>query len=398
MLTLSEPEVVPDVEPTLEALPAAEPLAIAAAESPAAWWRPWVSTPALLGMSFLLFFIASATNGVDAPPRVAVAVAIAGMVLFGVTVVLALFRAIFGIFDLGRGIYAGTADDVVVSVLRILGNLLMAGFGMLVAYISTVGFARGRQLRRFGRVLLPGLRTSRDWAAPEIVVDNASAPAGLADQWRENGKTEHASVAAFARLTLDLMALGAPPALIVAANGDSLDEIRHTELCFSIARALDGQSVSPGPFPQAQRVSTLPRSRTLALAQLAVDSLVDGALHEGVSARIIAKLAPRCEVPAVRAALKEIAADEGRHAAHGWAVVAWCLEEGGRPVGSALLGAIRVLPKEMRSDLPVAAVSGEWVRWGIHDHRLESEEYAAALAHVTARVRAMVSAPARAAA
>lgn len=31
-----------------------------------------------------------------------------------------------------------------------------------------------------------------------------------------------------------------------------------------------------------------------------------------------------------RAILKEIAADEGRHAAHGWDVVAWCLAEGHR--------------------------------------------------------------------
>ena len=76
---------------------------------------------------------------------------------------------------------------------------------------------------------------------------------------------------------------------------------------------------------------------------------MDGALHEGVSARIIAKLAERFGVPSIRAALKEIAADEGRHAAHGWAVVAWRLDEGGRPVAEALLGAIRALPKQMHS-------------------------------------------------
>jgi hypothetical protein len=48
-----------------------------------------------------------------------------------------------------------------------------------------------------------------------------------------------------------------------------------------------GRAWARGPFPEAQRVGTLPRSRTLALAKLAVDSLVDGALHEGVSARVI---------------------------------------------------------------------------------------------------------------
>jgi hypothetical protein len=220
----------------------------------------------------------------------------------------------------------------------------------------------------------------------------------VADQWRENGKTEHASVAAFAKLTLDLMALGAPPALIAAANQDALDEIRHAELCFSLASALDGQRLSPSPFPQAQRVATLPRSRSLALAKLAVDSLVDGALHEGVSARIIARLAPRCGVPAIRAGLKTIAADEGRHAAHGWAVVRWCLSEGGRPVGEALRGAVRALPKQMQSQLPQAASGGGWEHWGIHGHGLEEQEYRAALVHLTQQVHTLVAQRTRSAA
>jgi hypothetical protein len=187
------------------------------------------------------------------------------------------------------------------------------------------------------------------------------------------------------------MALGAPPGLVAAANQDALDEIRHTELCFSLACALDGKAVSPGPFPEAQHVGTLPRSRTLALAKLAVDSLVDGALHEGVSARIIAKLARRAEVPAVRAALEEIAADEGRHAAHGWAVVEWCLDEGGSPVAQALWSALRALPQEMGSRLPEQASNGGWEKWGIHGHRLETQEYGAALAHLAERVRHRVA-------
>jgi hypothetical protein len=398
MLTLSEPEVVSEAEPNVEAPAPPAPATITVAGGPATTSRPWLSTRALLALSLLLIFFAILANALGASSTLARGIAGAGAILFAITTLVAFFRALYGVFALARDVHAGTADNVGDSILMILGNLVMTGFGMLIAYVSTVGFSRGRQLRRFGRVLLPDLRTSLDWATPEMALSAESAPAGLADQWRENGKTEHASVAAFARLTLDLMALGAPPALIASANRDALDEIRHTELCFSIARGLDGKSVSPGPFPQAQRVATLPRSRTLALAKLAVDSLVDGALHEGVSARIIAKLAQRCEVPAIRAALKEIAADEGRHAAHGWTVVAWCLDEGGRPVGHALLGAIRSLPREMRSDLPAATADGGWVRWGIHDHRLESEQYAAALAQVTTRVQAGVLARLRQAA
>src|SRR5260221_8354229 len=401
MLTISESPVDVEVQPTMDAPSTPASPAIVDAGKPSAARGLRLSTPACLGVSILVIFIAIMANGLGAPSRVSEVIAMTGAVLFAVTTLIALVRAVHGIVALSRAVYAGTTDGYgfLESLPRILGNLVMAGFGMLIAYVSTVGFSRGRQLRRFGRVLLPNLRTSPEWTTPELVLDgHADTPAGLADQWRENGKTEHASVAAFARLTLDLMALGAPPALIAAANRDALEETRHTELCFSLARALDGKSVSPGPFPQAQRVATLPRSRTLALAKLAVDSLVDGALHEGVSARIIAKLARRCEVPAIRAALEEIAADEGRHTAHGWAVVGWCLDEGGRPVAEALLGAIRALPEQMQSSLPDSAADGGWEGWGIHGHRLESEEYAAALIHLVGRVRARVASLSRKAA
>jgi len=354
-------------------------------------WRVWLSTPVLCAASVLLMVGAYELDALGAPGRIPALLALLGAGLFVLSVPVAAYRA-------ARGVHAVVRRRLRDEPLEdgdfafILGNLFVAGFGAFVAYLATFGFSRGRQLRRFGRVLLPGLRDGSGWTASAVDAQGfAGAPDGLAGQWRENGKTEHASVAAFARLTLDLMALGAPPRLIAAANQDALDEIRHTELCFSLARALDGRSVEPAPFPEAQRVSTLPRSRTLALAKLAVDSLVDGALHEGVSARIISRLSRRCEVPAIRAALREIASDEGRHAAHGWWVVDWCLEEGGRPVQEALLGALGALPKQMRSELPQAARDGGWERWGIHGHALESEEYAAALAQVVERTRTRIA-------
>jgi hypothetical protein len=352
------------------------------------------STPALLCFCLLLCALAIALGNLGAPSPIVAFLGIAGAVVFGLTIVVALFRALQGLVDLVRAARGRGSVEVADTTAALLGNLVMVGFGMLVAYFATVGFARGRQLRRLGEVLLPDLRSDPGWALSPLALDGAEdPPAGLADQWRENGRTEHASVAAFARLTLDLMALGAPPHLIAAANQDALDEIRHAELCFSLAYALDGKRVSPGPFPRAQRVPTLPRSRTLALAKLGVDSLIDGALHEGVSARIIAKLARRCDVPAIRATLKSIAADEGRHAAHGWAVAEWCLAEGGTSVGKALLGAIRMLPRQMHSQLPEPAADGRWERWGIHRHGLEAEEYLAARAHLVERVHALTAKP-----
>lgn len=240
---------------------------------------------------------------------------------------------------------------------------------------------------------MPPVRAGAAWTGlPLNASVDGSVQDGLAAQWRENGRTEHASVAAFARLTLDLMALGAPPALVAAANRDALDEIRHTELCFSLARALDGKAESPAAFPEASRARTLPASRPLALAALAVDSLVDGALHEGVSARVIAKLAKRCEHAEIRAVLKEIAADEGRHAAHGWEVVEWCLAEGGAPVADAMRGAVRALPHSTHSGLPAAAEDSSWERYGIHGRALEAEQLAGTRADLVRRVERLIGA------
>jgi len=292
------------------------------------------------------------------------------------------------------------------ALLAALANLGMTGVGLLVAFFSTMTFTRGRQLRRFGKVLLPPVASStpaNDWTQPlvdpelidfsAVLADDEVPPStrnALAAQWRENGRTEHASVAAFARLTLDLVGLGAPPALVAAAQRDALDEIRHAELCFALARAIDGANESPGAFPGAARARTLSRVRSVALAELAVDSLVDGALHEGVSARIVAKLARRAVDPSIRAILKQIAADEGRHSAHGWDVVKFCLAEGGAPVAHALASAVSVLPASMTSPLPTEAAAGGWERWGIMGSALETLEYERARSALVRRVAELV--------
>ena len=324
-----------------------------------------------------------------------------GVPLFALSALLALAGAGFSVAALVIGGSAAGGTTIAGTIALAGVNLGMTFIGMMAAWFSTMTFSRGRQIRAFGKVLLPPVETSGVWATSarslsgvdfEVDVDDPTARRALADQWRENGRTEHASVAAFARLTLDLMALGAPPQLVADANRDALDEIRHAQLCFGLACALDGRAESPGAFPAAASARTLSSVRAVAFAQLAVDSLVDGALHEGLSARVIAKLARRCVVPSIQTMLKEIAADEGRHARHGWDVALWCLGEGGEPVARALEGALRALPSTMSSPLPDAARDGSWERWGIMGEALEAEEHEATRAHVEVRCREAIRA------
>ncbi len=305
--------------------------------------------------------------------------ALAFLVAAGVAAVGAGYRVVAVVKGAGAGLGASAAlGSVALSALNVGMTLL----GLVSAFISTMSFTRGRQIRFFGKIPLPPVQAGAAWTTSaaslstldrDLPGDQLAPRQALAAQWRENGRTEHASVAAFARLTLDLISLGAPPELVVDANRDALDEIRHAQLCFGLARPLS-------------------TTRILALGQLAVDSLIDGALHEGVSARIIAKLARRCEVAAIEVMLKEIAADEGRHARHGWDVVLWCLAEGGEPVARALEGALHSLPKKIASSMPAAARDGSWERLGIMGEALEAEEHAATLAYVERRTAQAIGA------
>ncbi|HSO34926.1 MAG TPA: hypothetical protein VLT33_20495, partial [Labilithrix sp.] len=115
-------------------------------------------------------------------------------------------------------------------------------------------FAHGRRLHRRRKILAPRAADGAGWldvAAPGTIDAPVAAREGLAAQWRENAAKEHASIAAFAQLTLDLMTVGAPARLVAASQRASLDEVRHAELGYAIARALDGRARSPAPFPEA---------------------------------------------------------------------------------------------------------------------------------------------------
>src|SRR5690349_6474279 len=74
----------------------------------------------------------------------------------------------------------------------------------------------------------------------------AEQRSAVGEAWIQMGLGEHASIAAFGRLVLDLIAAGAPPELLTGAASALKDEIRHAQLCFGIARQFNGRPASPG--------------------------------------------------------------------------------------------------------------------------------------------------------
>jgi hypothetical protein len=228
--------------------------AVVPTERPASKSRRPLAPVFLLGLALALFVLTGCAEAWFGKPRVVARwIGVPG---FGLSTLLALAGCVSSFANLSRlqTVVGGPLGLLLNVMLGVLG-IGMTWVGALTTLFATVGFARGRQLRRSGRVLLAPLAAGGGWVDATLELERpVRAPVGLGQQWRENGRTEHASVASFARLTLDLMALGAPPELVTAANQDTLDEIRHTEACFALAYALDGKVASPG-------VGTLGHSR-----------------------------------------------------------------------------------------------------------------------------------------
>jgi len=290
---------------------------------------------------------------------------------------------------------SASVGAVTFSLGTMFGGFLMTymAWSIWLDHVFPRDFAHGRRLHRGRKLLAPESTTGEGWIDRSLFAGSAGARvdsttplhslglvpaqdrAGIAAQWRENGSKEHASIAAFAQLTLDLLAVGAPARLVLAAQRDAADEIRHAELCYAIARAIDGQSLSPAPFPAAREHRKLPAAREVALAQLAIDALSDGVLNEGIAARVLARGAA-ATTGELRDALRAMATDEARHARDSWDVLAWCIAEGGSIVRSALVNARTEVPVHMGSPLPAAARDGAWLPWGIQSVELERTEYA----------------------
>jgi hypothetical protein len=174
-----------------------------------------------------------------------------------------------------------------------------------------------------GEARLADLRfASSGWVAmraPGLDELDPRAREALAAHWARLGLMEHASVAAFARFALELLALGAPAALLVETQQALGDEIQHALLCFGLASAYAGQELGPSALSS---VGALDARSPEAIVHTAILEACIGETMAAVEAE--AALGAATD-PEVRAVLSRIAADEARHAELGWRFLAWTL-------------------------------------------------------------------------
>lgn len=308
------------------------------------WW--FLALPMLPGLAATAYALA----GIGVPPSALwprIAVTVGGLAAAALSLV-SLGLPYVGILIppavvLYLVIAAGPKRELRRSFVAVWLGLLGAacgGFGLLM--LEGLRGLHGRPFRIRGRKSQAAAGGGGAWAEPDLEPRleglDSTARAALAEGWLADALAEHASIAAFSRLSLELLAAGAPPELLHLTHRAALDEVRHARLTFALASAYAGRPLTAGTFPEAVEPgrSRPPRDRAGWLSVLAVESLQDGVLGEGAAAMVAEEARQRAVDPAVQRALAIIARDEARHTELAWNILGWCLAEGGDPVAAAV--------------------------------------------------------------
>jgi len=186
--------------------------------------------------------------------------------------------------------------------------------------------AIGRPFLVEGAQRLAPVATRADWreqTLPPLCAElDATLSAQLAEQWTRIALMEHASIAAFARFSLQLMSLGAPASLIELATAAMVDETKHAKACFAVASRYAGAPLGPGRLDVER---SLDQS---SLQELVLNAIREGCVGEVLAAIEAREAAEHASEPALREFLLVISEDETRHAELAYRFVKWALAAG----------------------------------------------------------------------
>jgi hypothetical protein len=220
----------------------------------------------------------------------------------------------------------------------------------------------GRPFYVEGQLRTAPLSSGAAWATP-VFVDLALDPeirSALARRWERIGQLEHASVAAFARFAMQLLALGAPPELVAETTRAMADETEHARLAFGLASAYAGRSLGPGPL-----------AIDGAMADSGLETIVrtlfaEGCVGETIAAALAQQEGSRATDATVRDVLARIAVDEERHS-----LLAWRALTVGEPVRLLVRGEIAGIEAEL--DVPAPTERRPNARLAAHGVLSETE-------------------------
>jgi hypothetical protein len=187
----------------------------------------------------------------------------------------------------------------------------------------------GRPLLVAGQARTSSSSARADWST-EIVVEAARLRSelreALSQHWLSVAALEHASVASFARFTMQLLALGAPPELLHQAQDAAKDEIEHARIGYAVASSYAGRDIGPGPL----ELGDVPLVTDLRAAML--ELIAEACVGETIGVAEARELAETVSDPTLRRVHRRIADDEQRHAELAWRALAWMLDGAADPL------------------------------------------------------------------
>ena len=224
--------------------------------------------------------------------------------------------------------------------------------------------AIGRPFLVEGVQRLAPVATRTDWKElallPKLAELDATLSAHLTEQWTQVALMEHASIAAFARFTLQLMSLGAPASLIELATAAMVDETKHARACFAVASGYANAPLGPGHLAVERSLSES------SLLEIVLNTIREGCVGETVAAIEAREAAEHACDPAVRELLLQISEDETRHAELAYRFVKWALAQGGPALARAVRQEFAELAAERLPAHPALTdLDGELLRHGI---------------------------------
>merc|ERR1712136_544622 len=195
---------------------------------------------------------------------------------------------------------------------------------------------------------------------------NSSFNQEIALTFSNQGEGEHASVASFARHTLQLMSMGAPANLLIGSQQAALDEIRHAKMCYGIAKSFLGAKIQPNTLNIDGSVKTMRKS------EIIQSVITEGCIGETVAA-VRAQLSSHyAKEQKVKDILEEIAADETNHSQLAWNTVQWAINRFPelRVIAEETFKAQLDRPIDMANGLPIDYCFDCEKKSAFHDHGL----------------------------
>ncbi len=208
-----------------------------------------------------------------------------------------------------------------------------------------VAIVEGRPLRGWhGRVQRANARLGHSHLTDQHALQmRPGVRQALADHWRAQGELEHSSYVAYLHVARRLHRLDAPAELVARCRIAAQQEALHASRSFELAGRYLGRSMRQG---RLRRPLRMPRSRTVELCAVAVETLLDDVLLEAYASRMATARADRATDMRVRETLQKMSIDDAAHAALGRDIVDWCLQVGGQPVRDAVRATALDLPTE----------------------------------------------------